>query len=245
MNSVNWLQLTCIARSCSIFPHWHVQGPTPILEEPTTTTKAATDTSAHLNELSLGSNPMYPGLFFDARNPNFRPYIPVFPPTSMAVMTLGATEQIPETSAVNFSGDGARPVLPRPLTIPASGPMAIPYPIPLWLPRGFNRPASSADSKVLRPTAKLSTEPLNVGVLETKEMSQLNLGLSAPEPSQLTLKLLDQPSRSSSAFHVSTSSISSSNNAIGVVWCDSRNNKLRSFDWFDAELELSCVEWEV
>jgi hypothetical protein len=175
--------------------------------------------SAPLHQLSLGPNSVYPGIYYDANNPHFRPYL--LPPASMAVpimsmgpVSLGASEQIPETSAVTFSQ--------RPVTIPVSGPngtMGMPYPIPLWsmLPRGYNRPASSADSKVLRPTAKLSTEPLNVGVNETKEMSQLNLGLSTPEPSQLTLKLLDQPSRSSSAFHVSTSSISSSSNAIGVV----------------------------
>jgi len=209
-----------------MFPLWHLQGPTPILEEPAT--KAVPDMSAPLHQLSLGPNSVYPGIFYDASNPHFRPYL--LPPSSMAVpimsmgpVSLGATEQIPEASAVTFSEDAARAVLPRPVTIPVSGPngstMAIPYAIPLWsmLPRGYNRPANAADSKVLRPTAKLSTEPLNVGVNETKEMSQLNLGLSAPEPSQLTLKLLDQPSRSSSAFHVSTSSISSSNNAIGVV----------------------------
>lgn len=181
--------------------------------------------SAPLHQLSLGPNTMYPGIYYDANNPHFRPYL-LPPSSSMAVpimsmgpVSLGATEKIPETSAVTFSGDPARAGLPRPVTVagPNGTPMAIPYPIPLWsmpmLPRGYNR----ADSKVLRPTAKLSTEPLNVGVHETKEMSQLNLGLSAPEPSQLTLKLLDQPSRSSSAFHVSTSSINSSNNAIGVV----------------------------
>lgn len=204
-------------RRSSLFDIVSEAGPTPILEEPAT--KAVPDMSAPLHQLSLGPNSVYPGIYYDANNPHFRPYL--LPPASMAVpimsmgpASLGASEQIPETSAVTFSQ--------RPVTIPVSGPngtMGMPYPIPLWsmLPRGYNRPASSADSKVLRPTAKLSTEPLNVGVNETKEMSQLNLGLSTPEPSQLTLKLLDQPSRSSSAFHVSTSSISSSSNAIGVV----------------------------
>jgi SHAQKYF class myb-like DNA-binding protein len=209
-------------RRSSLFDIVSEAGPAPILEEPAT--KAVPDMSAPLHQLSLGPNTMYPGIYYDANNPHFRPYL--LPPSSMAVpimsmgpVSLGATEKIPETSAVTFSGDAARAVLPRPVTVsgPNGTPMAIPYPIPLWsmsmLPRGYNR----ADSKVLRPTAKLSTEPLNVGVNETKEMSQLNLGLSAPEPSQLTLKLLDQPSRSSSAFHVSTSSINSSNNAIGVV----------------------------
>ncbi|XP_024373857.1 transcription factor KUA1 isoform X1 [Physcomitrium patens] len=197
-------------RRSSLFDIVSETGPAPILEEPAT--KSASDMAAPMHQLSLGPNSMYPGIFYDANNPHgyVRPYM--LPPTSMAVpimsigpVSLGASEQIPETSAVNFSGP--------------NGAMGISYPFPMFsmMPRGYNRPVNSVDSKVLRPTAKLSTEPLNVGVNETKEMSQLNLGLPTPEPSQLTLKLLDQPSRSSSAFHVSTSSISSSGNAIGVV----------------------------
>nr|XP_024390573.1 transcription factor KUA1-like isoform X1 [Physcomitrium patens]XP_024390574.1 transcription factor KUA1-like isoform X1 [Physcomitrium patens]PNR43889.1 hypothetical protein PHYPA_016272 [Physcomitrium patens] len=212
-------------RRSSLFDIVSETGPTPILEEPTT--KAVPDMSAPLHQLSLGPNSTYPGVFYDPNSSHgfIRPFM--LPPTSLAVpimsmgpVALGASEQIPETSAVNFNGDAARAM--RPMGIPVSGPsgaMGIPYPFPMFsmLPRGYNRPVNSADSKVLRPTAKLSTEPLNVGVDETKDMSQLNLGLSTPEPSQLTLKLLDQPSRSSSAFHVSTSSINSSSNAIGVV----------------------------
>ncbi|CAM6047575.1 unnamed protein product [Sphagnum compactum] len=129
--------------------------------------------------------------------------------------------------------DTARPVLQRPVALPSSGavppngPLGIsnlPYAIPMWSglsSQTYSRPANSLslNSKVVRPTASIPTAPVKID--EAKEVSQLSLGLSPPEPSQLTLKLLDPPSRHSSAFHVnssfSSSSISSSSNAISVV----------------------------
>ena len=203
--------------------------------------------STPLHQLSLGPNPMFAsGLYYDgANNPHayvsVRPYptpmqmsapmaVPII---SMAGTTLGATEQIPEATTVAFSGDSTRGMLQRPMAISNSGPFGmsnmstnIPYPFPMWpmlASQGYSRPANTPlESKVVRPTAKVSTEPLTVGEDETKEMSKLNLGLSPPEPSQLTLKLMDQPSRQLSAFHVNssystTNPISSSSNAISVV----------------------------
>ncbi|CAM6044185.1 unnamed protein product [Sphagnum compactum] len=77
----------------------------------------------------------------------------------------------------------------------------------------------SMNSKLVRPTASVPTAPIKID--EAKEMSHLSLGLSPPEPSQLTLKLLDPPSRHSSAFQVNSSfnssSISPISNAISVV----------------------------
>lgn len=221
--------------------------------------------STPLHQLSLGPNPMFAsGLYYDgANNPHayvsVRPYptpmqmsapmaVPII---SMAGTTLGATEQIPEATTVAFSGDSARGMLQRPMAISNSGPFGmsnmstnIPYPFPMWpmlASQGYSRPANSPlESKVVRPTAKVSTEPLTVGEDETKEMSKLNLGLSPPEPSQLTQKLMDQPSRQLSAFHVNsscstTNPISSSSNAISVVWWTCYH-AIKKF-WFDAELE--------
>ncbi|CAM6023325.1 unnamed protein product [Sphagnum balticum] len=87
--------------------------------------------------------------------------------------------------------------------------------------QAYGRPTNSPsmNSKLVRPTASVPTAPVKID--EAKEMSHLSLGLSPPEPSQLTLKLLDPPSRHSSAFQVNSSfnssSISPSSNAMSVV----------------------------
>ncbi|CAK9230279.1 unnamed protein product [Sphagnum jensenii] len=156
------------------------------------------------------------------------------PMMSLGNGLLGAsTEQSSSGVGLAFSSDTARPVLQRPVALPSSGavppngPLGIsnlPYAIPMWSgvsSQAYSRPANSPslNSKVVRPTASIPTAPVKID--EAKEVSQLSLGLSPPEPSQLTLKLLDPPSRHSSAFHVnssfSSSSISSSSNAISVV----------------------------
>ncbi|CAK9237041.1 unnamed protein product [Sphagnum troendelagicum] len=128
----------------------------------------------------------------------------------------------------------ARPMLQQPVAalpssggLPPNGPLGIsniPYAFPMWPgPTGqaYGRPTNSPsmNSKLVRPTASVPTVPVKID--EAKEMSHLSLGLSPPEPSQLTLKLLDPPSRHSSAFQVNSSfnssSISPSSNAISVV----------------------------
>jgi hypothetical protein len=148
---------------------------------------------------------------------------------------LGAsTEQSPDGVGLVFGPDAARPMLQQPVAalpssggLPPNGPLGIsniPYAFPMWPgPTGqaYGRPTNSPsmNSKLVRPTASVPTAPVKID--EAKEMSHLSLGLSPPEPSQLTLKLLDPPSRHSSAFQVNSSfnssSISPSSNAISVV----------------------------
>ncbi|CAM6044237.1 unnamed protein product [Sphagnum compactum] len=104
------------------------------------------------------------------------------------------------------------PVRPFGLPTHMEAPVAVP---------AYGRPTNSPsmNSKLVRPTASVPTAPVKID--EAKEMSHLSLGLSPPEPSQLTLKLLDPPSRHSSAFQVNSSfnssSISPISNAISVV----------------------------
>lgn len=158
------------------------------------------------------------------------------PLTSMPplpVMSLGSSGQSSEPSSLEFE---SKPMLPRPASSPslASGPgvglPALPYPFPLWpglAPQGYGRPlpgsSPPSNTKVVRPTASVASVLSKSD--ESPEFARLTLGLSPPsvEPSPLTLKLLEQPSRHS-AFHAnssfSTNSLSSSgglNSAISVV----------------------------
>ncbi|XP_024397202.1 uncharacterized protein [Physcomitrium patens] len=80
-----------------------------------------------------------------------------------------------------------------------------------------------ANPAIVRPTAKVGGASSAATKMEEdgRDIAQLRLGLSPPEPSQLTAKLLEAPSRHSSAFHVNTSfdgsSIQQGVNAISVV----------------------------
>ncbi len=227
------------------------QGPSPMVEEPipnSASDMAAPLPQLSLGPSSMFA----PGLYYDTQGfgISVRPFglpthmegVPTHMEATVAVpmMSLGngllgaSTEQSSNGVGLAFSSDTARPVLQRPVALPSSGvvppngPLGIsnlPYAIPMWSglsSQAYNRPANplSLNSKVVRPTASVPTAPVKID--EAKEVSQLSLGLSPPEPSQLTLKLLDPPSRHSSAFHVnssfSSSSISSSSNAISVVW---------------------------
>ncbi len=220
------------------------QGLSPMMEEPIP--NASSDMSTPLHQLSLGSSSKFaPGLYYDSH----RFGMPVRPfglpthmeaPVAVPVMSLGngllgaSTEQSPDGVGLVFSPDAARPMLQQPVAalpssggLPPNGPLGIsniPYAFPMWPgPTGqaYGRPTNSPsmNSKLVRPTASVSTAPVKID--EAKEMSHLSLGLSPPEPSQLTLKLLDPPSRHSSAFQVNSSfnssSISPSSNAISVV----------------------------
>jgi hypothetical protein len=221
------------------------QGLSPMMEEPIP--NASSDMSTPLHQLSLGSSSKFtPGLYYDSH----RFGMPVRPfglpthmeaPVAVPVMSLGngllgaSTEQSPDGVGLVFGPDAARPMLQQPVAalpssggLPPNGPLGIsniPYAFPMWPgPTGqaYGRPTNSPsmNSKLVRPTTSVPTAPVKID--EAKEMSHLSLGLSPPEPSQLTLKLLDPPSRHSSAFQVNSSfnssSISPSSNAISVVW---------------------------
>jgi hypothetical protein len=201
-----------------------LQGPTPILEEPAA--KAVPDAAAPLHQLSLAANAIFPsGVYYDASNPNayglpVRPYL-LPPPAPLGVPNSAGGESAEQTTEPG-SGDASQSMLQRPMSIPVPGSTVPFYHLPMWPILSSQRYSGlKTDSKVLRPTAKLSTEPLNVGVDGSKSSSQLNLGLSSLESSQLTLKLLDQPARYTSAFHVNssynTNNIGSGSNAISVV----------------------------
>ncbi|KAH8959371.1 hypothetical protein BDL97_06G075300 [Sphagnum fallax] len=237
-------------RRSSLFDIISETGPSPMVEEPipnSASDMAAPLPQLSLGPSSMFA----PGLYYDTQGfgISVRPFglpthmegVPTHMEATVAVpmMSLGngllgaSTEQSSSGVGLAFSSDTARPVLQRPVALPSSGavppngPLGIsnlPYAIPMWSgvsSQAYSRPANSPslNSKVVRPTASIPTAPVKID--EAKEVSQLSLGLSPPEPSQLTLKLLDPPSRHSSAFHVnssfSSSSISSSSNAISVV----------------------------
>lgn len=110
----------------------------------------------------------------------------------------------------------------------SSGVPKIPYSFNSWpglSQQGFTRPISSSppNSNIVRPTAKVAVVNAAPVKMEddSRDIAQLSLGLSPPEPSQLTAKLLDPPSRHTSAFHVNssfdTNSIQQGVNAISVV----------------------------
>lgn len=110
----------------------------------------------------------------------------------------------------------------------SSAPSRMPYSFNSWpglSSQGFSRPvtSSSPNSNIVRPTAKVAAVAASPVKMEedSKDIAQLSLGLSPPEPSQLTAKLLDPPSRHSSAFHVNSSfdanSLQQGVNAINVV----------------------------
>jgi hypothetical protein len=219
------------------------QGPSPMLEEPIPNTSS--DMTSLLPHLSLGPSSMFaPGLYYDSQGFG----IPVRPfglpthmeaPEAVPVMSLrngllgASTEHLPDGVGPAFNADAARPMLQQPVALSSPGGLPphgsvgivnLPYALPMWpgiSGQAYSRPANPPpmNSKLVRPTAAVPTAPMKIE--EANEMSQLSLGLSPPEPSQLTLKLLDPPSRHSSAFHVnssfSSSNISSSGNAISVV----------------------------
>jgi len=107
----------------------------------------------------------------------------------------------------------------------SSGLPKMPFSFNSWPGQGFRVPvgSSSPNSNIVRPTAKVAAVAAAPVKMEddSKDIAQLSLGLSPPEPSQLTAKLLDPPSRHTSAFHVSssfdTNSIQQGVNAISVV----------------------------
>jgi len=108
----------------------------------------------------------------------------------------------------------------------SSGLPKMPFSFNSWPGQGFRVPMSSSSppmSNVVRPTAKVaavSAAPVKAED-DSKDIAQLSLGLSPPEPSQLTAKLIDPHSRHTSAFHVNssfdTNSIQQGVNAISVV----------------------------
>ncbi|CAK9199421.1 unnamed protein product [Sphagnum troendelagicum] len=189
-----------------------------------------------ISEKVWPSSMFAPGLYYDSQGFG----IPVRPfglpthmeaPEAVPVMSLrngllgASTEHLPDGVGPAFNADAARPMLQQPVALSSPGGIVnLPYALPMWpgiSGQAYSRPANPPlmNSKLVRPTASVPTAPMKIE--EANEMSQLSLGLSPPEPSQLTLKLLDPPSRHSSAFHVnssfSSSSISSSGNAISVV----------------------------
>lgn len=107
----------------------------------------------------------------------------------------------------------------------SSGLPKMPFSFNSWPGQGFRVPVGSSlpNSNIVRPTAKVAAITAAPVKMEddSKDIAQLSLGLSPPEPSQLTAKLLDPPSRHTSAFHVSssfdTNSIQQGVNAISVV----------------------------
>lgn len=117
--------------------------------------------------------------------------------------------------ALSLGGSGSGSGLPK-----------MPFSFNSWPGQGFRLPMMSGsppNSNVVRPTAKVAAVTAAPVKMEddSKDITQLNLGLSPPEPSQLTAKLLDPPSRHTSAFHVNssfdTNSIQQGVNAISVV----------------------------
>eukprot|EP00246_Nothoceros_aenigmaticus_P004600 TRINITY_DN1619_c0_g1_i2.p1 TRINITY_DN1619_c0_g1~~TRINITY_DN1619_c0_g1_i2.p1 ORF type:complete len:367 (-),score=20.66 TRINITY_DN1619_c0_g1_i2:449-1549(-) len=185
----------------------------------------ATDIATPLHQLSLGQNSLFSsGQFFDSSGHQgfgipVRPFAvpPLNPLTAMPplpVMSLGGAGQGAESTISEFE---SKPVLPRPASSPSLttsagvGLPAIPYSFPLWpglAPQGYGRPAPSSApptyNKLVRPTASVASVPIKSD--ESPEIARLTLGLSPPsvEPSPLTLKLLEQPSRHS-AFHANSS----------------------------------------
>ena len=75
--------------------------------------------------------------------------------------------------------------------------------------KAFTRPVASSlpNSNIVRPIAKVAatTTTSPVKMEDARDVAQLSLGLSPPQPSQLTAKLLDSSSRHSAAFHVNSS----------------------------------------
>ena len=171
------------------------------------------------------------------------------PPMALPLMSVGnagpgTPDQVTEVAGLgcnreSLSRNGSRKSIPIPVPAPSGpslslggslGASQVPYSFNSWpgvTHTGFNMPVSLSPqtSNVVRPTAKVAIAAPSVvkteGEEDMKDIAQLSLGLSPPEPSQLTLKLLDQPSRHSSAFHVSTSfdtnSLQQGVNAISVV----------------------------
>jgi len=171
------------------------------------------------------------------------------PPMALPLMSVGnagpgTPDQVTEVAGLgcnreSLSRSGSRKSIPIPVPGPSGpslslggslGASQVPYSFNSWpgvTHTGFNMPVSLSPqtSNVVRPTAKVAIAAPSVvkteGEEDMKDIAQLSLGLSPPEPSQLTLKLLDQPSRHSSAFHVSTSfdtnSLQQGVNAISVV----------------------------
>jgi hypothetical protein len=110
----------------------------------------------------------------------------------------------------------------------SAAPSRIPYSFNSWpglSSQAFTRPVASSppNSNIVRPTAKVAAAATAspVKMEDARDIAQLSLGLSPPEPSQLTAKLLDSSSRHSSAFHVNSSfdanSLQQGVNAINVV----------------------------
>ena len=131
----------------------------------------------------------------------------------------------------NIENSSRREGIPIPQAGPSlslggsSGPSRIPYSFSSWpglSSQGFTRPVASTSptSNIVRPTAKVTSSPVKMEE-DTRDIAQLSLGLSPPEPSQLTAKLLDPNTRHSSAFHVNSSfdatSLQQGVNAINVV----------------------------
>lgn len=96
----------------------------------------------------------------------------------------------------------------------------VPLPIPFWNVFRPNPNELPPNSNIFKPRAKIPKAPVNID--ELTGISQLSIGEPAGpiEPSALSLKLLDRPSRQS-AFHtnpsLNNSSLSSANNPIHVV----------------------------
>lgn len=120
----------------------------------------------------------------------------------------------------SFSQCAAAMACGVPMTFPGFMAPLLPFPFPVW--PGF-RPATTElppNSNIFKPRAEIPKAPVNI--IEETGISKLSIGdpPGSIEPSGLSLKLLNKPSRQS-AFHtnpaLNDNGFSSSGNAIHVV----------------------------
>ncbi|KAH9301299.1 hypothetical protein KI387_012882, partial [Taxus chinensis] len=138
---------------------------------------------------------------------------PTFEPNNVGILSSrSASDQEYETvDSANstevqnqFPQDSLQMACGMPPTFPAFVGQSLPVPVPFWPVFRPNPNDLPPNSNIFKPRAEIPQAPVNID--ELTGISKLSIGESAGsiEPSALSLKLLDRPSRQS-AFHTNPS----------------------------------------
>ncbi|XP_031488038.1 transcription factor MYBS3-like [Nymphaea colorata] len=128
------------------------------------------------------------------------------PPFGLPVDQENESVETSPTEPLEADSAAAAACPPIPAAVPAFFPLYCPVPLPYWPPLYTILPGKDSETHpVLKPTAVLSKDPINVD--ELVGISKLSLGENSAEaarPLDLTGKLLGGPARQS-AFHANPS----------------------------------------
>ena len=145
--------------------------------------------------------------------------VPHYHHSQLQIMNLNQIiQKIQQKQKLLFSPGATAMACGVPMAFPGFMAPLLPFPFPLW--HGFRPTELPPNSNVFKPRAEIPKSPVNI--IDEIGISKLSIGdpLGSIEPSGLSLKLLNKPSRQS-AFHtnpaLNDNGFSSNSNAIHVA----------------------------